>query len=107
MKSRPVTVVPAAVCVSIIFPQAKAVKRRIYISALLLNNVAFQFCFIMISKFTVCLLCIKPKNENTTRIGVKENMSLHEILSQCGVADASVCYFIWILGLDSVKHISN
>lgn len=39
---------------------------------------------------TVCLLCIKPKNKNTTRAGVKGNVGLCGILSECGALDASV-----------------
>lgn len=31
----------------------------------------------------VCLLCIKPKNKNTTRAGVKGNVGLCGILSKC------------------------
>lgn len=50
---------------------AKAVKRRAHTPALLLNNAELQFCLV-ISEVTVCLVCIKPKNKNTTRAGVKK-----------------------------------
>lgn len=64
-------------------PRAKAVKRRIYVWALLLSNVALQFCFIMILKSQYVCSVLSQKNKNTTRAGVKENVGLRGILLQC------------------------
>lgn len=45
----------------------------------------------MIFEITVCLLCVKPKNKNTTGAGVKENVGLRGVLSQCLESSTLLC----------------
>lgn len=67
------------------------------------NNVALQFSIIVILKSQQGLLCIKPKNRTTTRVGVKENVGLHGIPPSVGSLWASVCYFRWSPELDDIN----
>lgn len=85
--------------------EAKAIKRRIYVSALLLSSVELQFCFIMILKSQYVCSVLRQKHKQSGCEG--KCRSPWNSFTVSGVTDASVCYFRRSLESGNVKHISN
>lgn len=97
-------------CSYLCFPspfRSKGYEENLYLGTAF-KQWEFRFCFIVIFKITICLLCVKPRKQKHNRSGCEgKRGSPWNSFTVFGVINMSVCCFRWSLALDNAKHISD